>query len=137
MEIDAISILGVLAMCFVSLALAVYAGMSKGKAGVLAGPVMDARDDNPIYRIDRVHMNSVEALGPFAISAVLAMLSGVDATLLATLVWAHVALRIVHTAVYLGGGEAAKGGKARTILYLLSLLVTVVIIASAAWAALT
>jgi uncharacterized MAPEG superfamily protein len=109
--------------------------MSKGRAGLLAGPVTDARDENPLYRIDRVHMNSVEALAPFAAAAVLAMLAGVGATLLAVLVWLHVIIRILHTAVYLRGGEPAKGGKLRTILYVISGLITVVLIVTTVWTA--
>lgn len=135
MEAYSLSTVGVLVACLISLGLAVYAGMSKGRAGLLAGPVTDARDDNPLYRIDRVHMNSVEALGPFAVSAVLAMLVGVGATLVAVLVWLHVGLRVIHTVVYLRGGEPAKGGKLRTILYVLSGLATFVLILTAAWVA--
>jgi uncharacterized MAPEG superfamily protein len=131
------SILGVLLLCAVSLGLAVYSGISKGRAGLLAGPVSDARDDNPLYRIDRVHLNSVEALGPFAVAAVLAMLAGVEPGMLAILVWVHVALRAAHIVVYLRGGEAAKGGKLRTMLYVLSGLATLAVIGMAAWAALS
>lgn len=111
--------------------------MSKGKAGLLAGPVMDARDDNQLYRIDRVHMNSVEALAPFAVSAVVAMLIGVGAELLAVMVWLHFAIRFAHLVIYLRGGNAAKGGSVRTVLYVASGLVTLIIILVAAWAALT
>lgn len=131
------SIIGVLAVCLISLCLAVFSGMSKGKAGLLAGPVIDARDDNQLYRIDRVHMNSVEALAPFAVSAVVAMLIGVGAELLAVLVWLHFAIRFAHLVIYLRGGNAAKGGSVRTILYVASGLVTLIIILVAAWAALT
>lgn len=137
MEVYAWSIVGVLVACLVSLGLASYSGMSKGKAGLLGGTVFNARDENPLYRIDRVHMNSVEALGPFAIASVLAMLAGADAVLLGVLVWLHVAIRLAHAVVYLRGGEPAKGGKLRTILYVLAALVTFVIILVAAWAALT
>lgn len=137
METYSLSIIGVLVLCLMSLGLAIYSGASKGRAGLLSGPVEDARDENPLYRVDRVHMNSVEALGPFAISAVLAMLVGVGATLLASLVWLHVVIRFVHMIVYLRGGEPAKGGKLRTILYVLSGLVTIALIVATAWMALT
>jgi uncharacterized MAPEG superfamily protein len=135
MEIYSFSIVGVLAVCLLSLGLAVYSGVSKGEAGLLAGPVPDARDDNPLYRIDRAHMNSVEAIGPFAVAAVLAMLVGVGATLLAVLVWLHVGIRLIHAVVYLRGGEPAKGGKLRTILYVLSAIATLVLILTTAWTA--
>ena len=137
MEEYAWSIVGVLVVCLVSLGLAIYSGASKGRAGLISGPVPDARDENPLYRIDRVHMNSVEALGPFAIPAVLAMLAGVSATLVATLVWLHVVIRLVHMVVYLRGGERAKGGKLRTILYVLSGLATILLIVVTAWTAIT
>lgn len=136
MEIYSLSIVGVLVVSAVCLLLASYSGIAKGKANALGGPVLDMRDDNPLYRIDRVHMNSVEALAPFGIAAILAMTAGVDPTLLAILVWTHAVLRLAHMVVYLRGGVAAKGGKLRTILYILAGLATLVIILSAAWAAL-
>ena len=69
-----LSIVGVLVLCLVSILLAVYSGSSKGRAGALSGPVLPADDDNLLYRIDRVHMNAVEALTPFVVPAVLAMM---------------------------------------------------------------
>ena len=131
------SMVGVLALCLLSLVLALYSGRSKGAAGALSGPVLDARDDNKLYRIDRVHMNSVEALTPFAVAALIAMLVEVTPVLLAGLVWLHVAIRLVHLIVYLRGGEAAKGGHLRTVLYVSSALVTMVLIVVAGWAAIT
>ena len=137
LEQYALSIVGVLTLCLLSVALAVYSGRSKGAVGALSGPVLDARDDNKLYRIDRVHMNSVEALTPFAVAVVIAMLVGVEPTMLAGLVWLHLAIRLAHLVVYLRGGEAAKGGHLRTVLYVSSALVTMVVIVLAGWAALT
>ena len=131
------SIVGLLALCLLSLLLAIYSGISKGRAKALAGPVADARDDNPLYRIDRAHMNSVEALAPFAVPAVLAMLVGVGPVLLAILVWLHLAIRLAHLVVYLRGGRPATGGNVRTVLYVSSGLVTIVLILVTAWTALT
>jgi len=74
---------------------------------------------------------------PFAVSAVVAMLTGVGAELLAVLVWLHLAIRFAHLVIYLRGGNAAKGGSVRTVLYVASGLVTLIIILVAAWAALT
>ncbi|MER8744316.1 MAPEG family protein [Mesorhizobium sp. M1004] len=91
-----LSILGVLILCLLSVALAVYSGSSKGFAGALSGPVIPADDANLLYRIDRVHMNSVEALAPFVVPAVLAMMVGVGSATLATIVWVHVAIRLLH-----------------------------------------
>jgi uncharacterized MAPEG superfamily protein len=124
-----LSIVGVLVLCLVSILLAVYSGSSKGRAGALSGPVLPADDDNLLYRIDRVHMNAVEALTPFVVPAVLAMMVGVRPATLATLVWVYVSIRLVHVAVYLRGGKAAKGGSIRTILYVSGALVTIVLIA--------
>jgi uncharacterized MAPEG superfamily protein len=130
-----LSIVGVLVPCLSSILLAVYSGSSKGRAGALSGPVLPADDDNLLYRIDRVHMNTVEALTPFVVPAVLAMMTGVGPATLATLVWIHVAIRLIHVAVYLRGGKAAKGGSIRTILYVSGALVTIVLIAVTAVAA--
>jgi len=135
-HVYALSIVGLLALCLLSLGLAIYSGASKGRAGLLAGPVLDARDDNILYRIDRTHMNSVEALAPFAVATLLAMMVGLAPTLLAVLVWLHLGLRMVHVAVYLRGGPAAQGGRLRTILYVTSGLVTLGLILTTGWAAL-
>jgi uncharacterized MAPEG superfamily protein len=124
-----LSIVGVLVLCLVSILLAVYSGSSKGRAGARSGPVLPADDDNLLYRIDRVHMNAVEALTPFVVPAVLAMMVGVRPATLATLVWIYIAIRLIHVAVYLRGGNAAKGGSIRTILYVSGALVTIILIA--------
>ena len=124
-----LSIVGVLFFCLLSIVLAVYSGSSKGRAGVLSGPVQPLDDDNLLYRIDRVHLNAVEALPPFVVPALLAMMVGIRPVTLATLVWIYVAIRLIHVAVYLRGGKAAKGGSIRTILYVSGALVTIVLIA--------
>ena len=124
-----LSIVGVLLVCLLSIVLAVYSGSSKGRAKALSGPVLPADDDNLLYRIDRVHMNSVEALTPFVVPALLAMMVGVRPASLATLVWIYIAIRVIHVVVYLRGGNAAKGGSIRTILYVAGALTTVVLIA--------
>ena len=123
------SIVGVLFLCLLSIGLAVYSGSSKGRAGALSGPVLPLDDDNLLYRIDRVHMNTVEALTPFVVPAVLAMMVGVRPATLATLVWIYIVIRLIHVAVYLRGGNAAKGGSIRTILYVSGALVTIILIA--------
>ena len=123
-----LSIVGVLILCLLSIVLAIHSGSSKGRAGALSGPVLPADDNNLLYRIDRVHMNAVEALTPFVVPAVLAMMVGVRPATLATLVWVYVAIRLIHVAVYLRGGNAAKGGSVRTILYVSGALVTLVLI---------
>ena len=129
MAVDSLSIYGVLILCLLSIGLAVYSGSSKGRAGALSGPVLPLDDDNLLYRIDRVHMNTVEALTPFVVPAVLAMMVGVRPATLATLVWIYIAIRLIHVAVYLRGGNAAKGGSIRTILYVSGALVTIILIA--------
>jgi len=137
MEAYTLSIIGVLALCLLSILLAIYSGLSKGLAGALSGPVLPADDGNMLYRIDRVHVNSVEALAPFVVPAILAMMVGVGPVTLAVLVWLHVAIRLVHLLVYLRGGNAAKGGSARTVLYVSGALVTVILILVTGWAAIS
>ena len=122
------SIIGLLALCLMSVVLAINSGYSKGRAGLLSGPVLPADDGNPLYRIDRAHLNSVEALAPFVVPAVLAMMVGVGPALLTVLVWLHVAIRLAHVGIYLRGGDAAKGGSVRTILYVSGALVTVILV---------
>jgi uncharacterized MAPEG superfamily protein len=130
MAIYSLSIVGVLLLCLLSVVLAIYSGSSKGRAGALSGPVLPADDNNLLYRIDRAHMNAVEALTPFVVSATLAMMAGVSPALLATLVWVYTTIRVLHVAVYLRGGNAAKGGSIRTVLYVSGALTTVVLIAT-------
>ena len=130
-----LSVFGVLVLCLLSILLAIYSGSSKGRAGALSGPVLPADDDNLLYRIDRVHMNTVEALPSFVVPALLAMMVGIRPVALATLVWVYVAIRLIHVAVYLRGGKAAKGGSIRTVLYVSGALVTLVLIAVTALAA--
>jgi len=130
-----LSIVGVLVLCLLSILLAVYSGSSKGRAGTLSKPVLPLDDDNLLYRIDRVHMNAVEALPPFVVPTILAMMVGVRPVTLATLVWVYVAIRLIHVAVYLRGGKAAKGGSIRTILYVSGALVTIILIVVTAVAA--
>src|SRR5262245_44804992 len=113
MQAYTLSILGVLALGLLSVLLAIHSGYSKVRAGALSGPVVPADEDNRLYRIDRVHLNSVEALTPVAVPAVLAMMVGVWPTTLALLVWLHVAIRLIHMVIYLRGGNAAKGGSVR------------------------
>jgi uncharacterized MAPEG superfamily protein len=135
MEAYSLSIVGVLVLCLLSILLAVYSGSSKGRAGALSGPVLPLDDENLLYRIDRVHMNAVEALPPFVVPSILAMMVGVRPITLATLVWVYVAIRLIHLAVYLRGGKAAKGGSIRTILYVSGALVTIILIVLTAVAA--
>jgi uncharacterized MAPEG superfamily protein len=123
-----LSIVGVLFLCLLSILLAVHSGSAKGRAGALSGPVLPADDDNLLYRIDRVHMNAVEALTPFVVPALLAMMVGVRPATLAALVWVYTAIRLIHVAVFLRGGNAAKGGSIRTILYVSGALVTIILI---------
>ena len=64
------------------------------------------------------------------------MMTGVSPATLATLVWVYVAIRLIHVAIYLRGGKAARGGSIRTILYVSGALVTVILIVTTAVAAL-
>jgi uncharacterized MAPEG superfamily protein len=130
-----LSVVGVLVLCLLSIVLAIHSGSPKGRAGALSGPILPAVDDNLLYRIDRVHMNAVEALPPFIVPAVLAMMVGVRSVTLTTLVWAYVAIRLIHVAVYLRGGKAARGGSIRTILYVSGAFVTIILIVTTAVAA--
>lgn len=135
MQVYALSIVGVLALCLLSVLLAIHSGYSKGRAGALSGPVLPADDNNRLYRIDRAHMNSVEALAPFALPATLAMMVGVRPATLAVLVWVHVAIRLTHVVIYLRGGSAAKGGSVRTVLYVSGALVSAILIVVTGWTA--
>lgn len=137
MQVYTFSIIGLLALCLLSVLLAINSGYSKGRAGALSGPVLPADEENLLYRIDRVHLNGVEALTPFVVPAILAMMVGVKPTWLAILVWIHVVIRLTHMVIYLRGGDAAKGGGARTILYVSGALVTLTLVVVTGWTAIT
>jgi uncharacterized MAPEG superfamily protein len=49
--------------------------------------------------------------------------------------WVHIAIRLIHLVIYLRGGNAAKGGSIRTILYVSGALVTIILIVLTGWAA--
>lgn len=63
------------------------------------------------------------------------MMVGVRPAALATLVWVYITIRLIHVAVYLRGGKAAKGGSIRTILYVSGALLTIILIVTTAVAA--
>jgi uncharacterized MAPEG superfamily protein len=130
------SILGLLLICLLPLVFANTVGPFKGKAGAVGGPVADARDENFLFRLDRVHSNTVESLLPFVAPAILAIMLGVGPGLLAMLVWAFLAIRVAYSFVYLRGGALAKGGSLRTVLHVLGSLTTIALIVIAAMAAL-
>lgn len=62
------------------------------------------------------------------------MMVGVGPTTLAVLVWAHIAIRLIHMMVYLRGGNTAKGGSVRTILYVSGALIALILILLTGWA---
>jgi uncharacterized MAPEG superfamily protein len=135
MEAYSAGILGLLLICLLPLVLANIVGPFKGKAGAVGGPVADARDENFLFRLDRVHSNTVESLLPFVAPAILAIMLGVGPGLLAMLVWAFLAIRVAYSVVYLRGGALAKGGSLRTVLHVLGTLTTVALMVIAALAA--
>ncbi len=113
METYDLSILGLLLICLLPIILVNIVEPCKGTAGVIGGPVSDARDENFLFRLDRTHVNSVEAIPSFVAPAILAMMAlmvGGGPGLLAFLVWAFLVVRAVYCVVYLRGGAPAKGG---------------------------
>lgn len=127
MDIYSWSIVGLVAAALIPLVLAGMVGPAKGKAQGIGGPVQDARDENPVFRLDRAHGNAVESVPPFLGLAVLAMLAGIGAGILALLVWAFAAVRVLHAVVYIRGGTPARGGNLRTFVYLAGLLLSLVL----------
>ena len=128
MEPYATTIVGLLLLCAVLLVLGMASGMMKGQAGLPGGAVADARHDNLIFRVDRTHVNSVESVPAFVLSAILALLMGVAAGWLALLVWVYLGIRLAHAAVYLRGGTLARGGGVRTLLHVAGTLCNLAVI---------
>jgi uncharacterized MAPEG superfamily protein len=134
MEAYSAGILGLLLICLLPLVLANIVGPFKGKAGLVGGPVGDARDENFLFRLDRAHSNTIESILPFVAPAILAIMLGVGPGMLAILVWVFLAIRVAYSIVYLRGGALGKGGSLRTLLHVLGSLTTIVLIATAALA---
>jgi uncharacterized MAPEG superfamily protein len=130
------SIVGLALICLVPVILANIVGPVKGKAQGVGGPVADARDDNPLFRLERTHGNSVEAVPVFVLSAILGMMAGIGVTLLGWLVWVFLAARLAYAVVYLRGGPLGRGGSLRTIIYLVGSLANIVLIVATVLAAL-
>ena len=135
MEAYGTAILGLLLICLLPLIHANIVGPMKGKAGLIGGPVPDARDENFLFRLDRSHANTVESIFSFVAPAILAIMLGVGPGLLAMLVWAFLALRVAYSIVYLRGGALGKGGSLRTVLHVLGSVTTIALIVFAALAA--
>ena len=135
MEAYSAAILGLLLICLLPLIHANIVGPLKGKAGLIGGPVPDARDENFLFRVERAHSNTVESIHPFVAPAILAIMLGVAPGLLAWLVWAFLAIRVAYSLVYARGGGLAKGGSLRTLLHVLGSVTTIALMIVVALAA--
>ncbi len=137
MEIYGGAVAALALTCAIPVVMATLSGMQKGKAGLVSGPVADARDDNPLFRIDRAHLNAVESIPGFVALAVLAMMAGVGAGLLSVLCWIYLAARIGHIVVYVRGGPMARGGSLRSMIHLVATIIALVLVVLTVIAALT
>ncbi len=125
MEMYSTSIVGLTLVCLIPIILANIVGPLKGKAQLTGGPVADARDENPLFRVDRTHANSVESIPIFVLIAILAMLVGIGAWWLGLFVWVFLAARIAYAIIYVRGGPLGRGGSLRTLLHVLGSLATI------------
>jgi uncharacterized MAPEG superfamily protein len=71
------------------------------------------------FRANSAHANAFEAFAPFAAAVLAARSAGADPAQLGTYALAHVALRAVYTALYIGNVD-----KLRTLVWVLSFGVT-------------
>ena len=129
MEPYGASIVGLVLICLLPILLANITGPLKGKAGLIGGPVPDARDDNFLFRLDRTHGNSVESIPAFVAPAILAMMVGLGPAILPR--WSGLpcvarALRRRLPARRCDG----PGRSLRTLLYALSSMATILLIIS-------
>lgn len=120
------TILGLMVMVGATMILSAESGRRKG-GSVQPGDAPEGGYANPLYRLHRAHLNSVETLLPFAITVFAAMEIGVGPGILALLVWGFVALRMAYIYLYLKG-IGAPGGGIRTGSYIASTLVNVLIL---------
>ena len=90
--------------------------------------------DNKTFRFYRTHMNSVENLSMFIAALALAMITGVNASLVTWLVAIHVIARLAFWGVYYSGIGAIAGG-VRTIVFVIGFTASVILAASALRAA--
>jgi uncharacterized MAPEG superfamily protein len=101
-------------------------GMEKQPPGmVLEGGYADFG-----WRVARTHINGVENYAGILGAALLAMIAGASPALVAWLVWIIVALRLAYWPIYYAG-VGAHGGGIRSIVFVASVVVNLVLAAVA------
>ncbi len=91
---------GLAVLVLIVLVQSLMVGIAKPAAGLTPGDQPKGDYESLIYRTHRVHQNSVEALVPFAATALAAILIGVIPWLVNVAVWLHVLLRLGFWVVY-------------------------------------
>ncbi len=92
-------------------------------------PGMPLKGDHSLFsfRALRTHANSVESLGPFGLIVIVAVLVGIQASLINWLASLHVILRLGFWLVYYSGKGKVAGGP-RTICFVGGLLANFIIV---------
>jgi len=101
-------------------------------------PGMPLRGDHNLlsFRVVRTHANSVESLGPFGFSLIVAVLAGVKPSLVNWLVGIHAAFRLAFWAVYYSGVGKVAGG-VRTLTFVGGMVSNIVLTGAAIYVLLT
>ncbi|WP_223787360.1 MAPEG family protein [Marinicella meishanensis] len=92
-------------------------------------PGMPLQGDHSLlsFRVLRTHLNSVESLGPFGFTLMLALLLGTNPTWVNGLALTHVAFRLLFWVVYYSGLGKVAGG-ARTLCFVGGLLANLALV---------
>ncbi len=106
----------------------VAAGAHRGQKSYVPGVVPeDLGHDSFVFRSHRTFHNSLENLPFMAIPTVLALLVGMSAVWLGTLVWIYVGARVLHMALYYALATE-KNPSPRSYFYSIALLANLVLL---------
>ena len=121
-------IIGILVLVIIINLLGPIVGAKKASENIKPGSEPEGDYTSVVYRWHRAHLNAVENIGTFGITAILAMLVGVAPMWVNGLVWGTVILRVIYTYVFLQGiGKPAQG--LRTFLFVATWVLTLILVA--------
>ena len=120
-------IIGIMVLVIIINILGPIVGAKKAGENIKPGSEPEGDYTSVVYRWHRAHLNAVENIGTFGITAILAMGLGVSPTWVNGLIWGTVVLRLIYTYVFLQGlGKPAQG--LRTFLFVATWVLTLILV---------
>lgn len=96
-----------------------HVGITRGKQNLPPDAVVPDDYTNPVFRVFRAYLNSVESMPAFVTAVVAAILLGANPFWVNLLASLHFALRLAYWYVYIAGVGKPQAGL-RTIIYVAS-----------------